>query len=225
MELTKKQKIIAAVVFFSLLAAVGIGGNIIKARKLEKAHTYPTAEEMQSLERITEFALDELKAWADEKGYYASGVPGSPAVPAVSQNAGKAIGIYKEKETKEANKYDTIFNVSFRARGGMTVGLSRKTNDLEGALEEIRGLLGQIAEVNNLFDKTKISQAQLQEFLDESADNMQEQLRETGNYDKTSGEEGGAELQICDYNVLPGGTDREYRYQIYFRFSGEYDLK
>ena len=212
MELTKKQKIIAAVVFFSLLAAVGIGGNIIKARKLEKAHTYPTAEEMQNLERITEFGVDELKAWADEKGYYASGVPGSPAVPAASQNAGKAIGIYKEKETKEANKYDTIFNVSFRARGGMTVGLSRNTNDLEGALEEILRLFPE-----ELGD--------IQEFLDEIADNMQEQLRETGNYDKTSGEEGGAELQICDYNVLPGGTDREYRYQIYFRFSGEYDLK
>ena len=62
----------------------------------------------------------------------------------------------------------------------MTVGLSRKTNDLEGALEEIRGLLGQIAEVNNLFDKTKISQAQLQEFLDEYNKNQPTYRRITG---------------------------------------------
>lgn len=221
MEMTKKEKVIAIVIFLTVLAAAIVIVYSLRLDNSNPFYTSPTAEEKQNLQGICDYAEIQLTSWADERGWYASSISGNLPVTEAAENPSKIFGIYRNREAKENGKYDILFSLCFKAKGEMFVLKSVKSTDFDDAMEEIADMLEPMADAGNMFGKNKISEDEMRVYLEQCLSELSDPLAETHMYENNDSS-GKFRFAVYDLKADYDAGTIDYRYSIEFTCAGQW---
>ena len=210
-ELTRKQKIIACVVFFL------IAGTFFVTITVKQIRNSPTVIEQEALDdynEIRNLAPEIIGDWAEERGYWFRTIDFSPIIGVISSMESFTYEIFEKEEDKNGDRY--LYRLEFAIIGNELIPSIRVGGDNLGEC------------VDRFFEKLEEENDLIAKFGGETADIdfIKEKFEESTGGDVSSIEDsfedgyfsvGGStfDLMIIDESSLPKGfksmTDGQYK--------------
>ena len=185
MELSKKKKIIFAVIFFLLLFVAVMSDMLRQSDKIKNEGKYLDSGQRAEFTAFLEAATTQLT----EAGYDAE----LTSTGLLSFDPGNPVGtvmVYGE----QGEKYEGLF----WANGMMQVQVVLQGDELEGLLAQARGCAGNVTGITTLFANKAVTEESLLTYFDSCVDGVKRSVELTGEYEDFDMDNSGQRMTVYD---------------------------